>query len=373
MHRAFLALLLCLGMLIALPGCGIINNEYVVVGNYTPSIQEESREDGKIAVKNYAGLRRALLSMAYAGKTEGSIVFDSAYDGDTTEDMASACWAMRTQDALCAYCVENIAYEINKIVTINEANVYISYSEATASPEDISRLSFSYAAEGALKKAIIEGRKQLVLLVDRSDYSAEDMAGVITEIYRENPTIVPVEPLSSVNMYSGSGAQRLYEININYGLTEDEINERSAQLMAIDAFSSLDMENMAEADRAYQASIYLLENCVLSDSSFANTAYSALVQGEANSEGLAFAYVELCRQLGVDCRIVYGQYEWHDHCWNIVNIDGNNYHVDISSAISNGLESSFLRSDENIWGQYRWDVSAYPKCSDELEYLGLDY
>ena len=58
--------------------------------------------------------------------------------------------------------------------------------------------------------------------------------------------------------------------------------------------------------RAYTAFEYLMYNCTVSDNAAENTAYSALVNASANSEGLAFAYVELCRQLGIDCRIVYG-------------------------------------------------------------------
>lgn len=357
----FCAVLLC--------GCSSFDNEYVVIENYEPSVQEESNNDGKVVVKNYAALRKALLRMAYDGVTEGNIVFDSAYDGDTTADMASACWAVRTQDALCAYCVENIAYEINKIVTINEASVYISYSDVTASPADIRHMAFSSGAQAVLKNALQEGSKHVILLVEHSGYTAEDMAGVITDIYRENPTIVPKEPVSNVNMLSGSGTQRLYEISINYGLTEEEINDRSAQLMAIDAFSSLDIESLPEQERAFHALEYLTSSCELSDNRLDNTAYSALVQRSANSEGLAFAYVALCRQLNLDCRIVYGQQDWHEHCWNIVKVDGNYYHVDVSSAISSGdFESSFLQSDEGFWGTYRWDVASYPKCSNNLGY-----
>ena len=218
---------------------------------------------------------------------------------------------------------------------------------------------------------MIDGNKRVVLLVDHSDYSSEDMGGVITNIYRENPTIVPREPMSSVNMYSGSGSQRLYEISINYGLTLDEMNERSAQLKAIDAFAAVDVENMNDMERAYAACQYLMDNCVVSEEAADNTAYSALIHGEANSEGLAFAYVELCRRLDLDCRIVYGQLDWQEHCWNIIKLDGSYYHVDISGAINNGSEANFLMNDEEFWGIYRWDVASYPKCTGTLSYSDL--
>ena len=360
---ALAALLLAMGLLC---GCGLLNNEYVSVKDYSPSVQEESSDDGKVTVKNFSALKQALLKMAYAGKTEGTIVFDAAYDGDTTADMASACWQVRTQDALCAYCVENMAYEINKIVTISEASVYISYSDVSEAAGAIRHLAFSSGIDDIIRDAFSEGEKKLVVLISRSSYSAEDMAAAVTRVYREDPALVPKEPLASVNMYSGMGAQRLYEISINYGMTLDELDARTAQLQAVDAFAELDTSGMSEAELAYAACEYLMEHCTVSEDKSDNTAYAALVGGRANSEGTALAYIVLCRELGVDCRIVYGQEDWIEHCWNIVRIDGSYYHVDITAAIENGAEAGFLMNDEMAWGHYRWDVSSYPKCSGEL-------
>ncbi len=360
---ALAALLLAMGLLC---GCGLLNNEYVSIKDYSPSIQEESSDDGKVTVKNFSALKQALLKMAYAGKTEGTIVFDAAYDGDTTADMASACWQVRTQDALCAYCVENMAYEINKIVTINEASVYISYSDVSEAAGAIRHLAFSSGIDDIIRDAFSEGEKKLVVLISRSSYSAEDMAAAVTRVYREDPALVPKEPLASVNMYSGMGAQRLYEISINYGMTLEELDARTAQLQAVDAFAELDTSGMSEAELAYAACEYLMEHCTVSEDKSENTAYAALVGGRANSEGTALAYIVLCRELGVDCRIVYGQEDWIEHCWNIVRIDGSYYHVDITAAIENGAEAGFLMNDEMAWGHYRWDVSSYPKCSGEL-------
>ena len=358
---AVLALCVC-----QLSGCALLDTEYVSVKDYIPSPQEQSVSGERLNVKNFQALKQALLSMAYAGQTEGTIVFDSAYEGDTTGDMASACWQVRTQDALCAYCVENIAYELNKIVTINEASVYISYSDVSESAGDIRHLSFSSGVDDIIREAFSTGTKKLVVLIGRSSYSAEDMATAVTRVYREHPALVPKEPLASVNMYSGTGAQRLYEIGINYGMTAEEMNARTARLRAVDAFSDLDKTDMSEAQLAYAAYEYLTDNCSVSDDKNNNNAYAALVEGRANSEGLAFAYVELCRQLGVDCRIVYGQKDWQEHCWNIVRLDGSYYHVDVSAAITYGPGDGFLMNDEQAWSKYRWDVASYPKCAGEL-------
>ena len=54
-------------------------------------------------------LRDAIRNTVAAGASERTIVFESSYAGNPYEDLASACWQVRTEDALCAYCIrENV-------------------------------------------------------------------------------------------------------------------------------------------------------------------------------------------------------------------------------------------------------------------------
>ena len=372
MGRKLFAFILTAAAVLTLCGCsGWFNKEYLSVKDYVPPAQENYNSKDKINVRNFSGLRQALLRFAYAGESQGRIVFDASYDGDPLEDLASACWQVRTQDALCAYCVENIAYELTKIVTTDEATVYFSYSSFCESADNIVHLPFSYGVESTLLETLANRDRKLVVLVSSSSYTAEDIESLLTKVYRENPTLVPREPKASVNMYSGTGSQRLYEISINYGLTAEEMEQRMAALRAVDAFSGMDVEDLSDGQRALAACQYLMNNCQLSTAAADNTAYSALVNHLANSEGIAFAYTELCRQLKLECSIVYGQRQWQDRCWNIVRIDGNCYHVDVYECINSGLEVSFMVNDEDFWGNYRWDVASYPKCTGEQSYRDL--
>jgi len=356
------SLLWCLTAASLLCGCSWLDKEYVSIHDYVASEEEQSITGSRITVHSFKALLSALLGMTYAGRTEGSIVFDPAYVGDAGEDMERACRILRTEDALCAYCVENISYEFNKIVTINEANVTISYSKVSESPKRIVHLGFSSEAESAILEAFEKGTRILTLLVDRSGFSAEDMAAQVVKTYRDNPTVIPKKPEAAVNVFSGAGAQRLYEIHIDYGLSTAMLWQCRMELEIFKPFAGLDKSSLSEVERAYAACRYLVENCTITDNPEENSAYAALIQKSANSEGLAFAYVELCRQLGVDCRIVYGQRDWKEHCWNIVRMDDSYYHVDITQCAKGGPALGFMQNDENFWGIYRWDVAAYPKC-----------
>ena len=176
MGRKFVAFILTAAAALTLCGCsGWFNKEYLSIKDYVPPAQENYSSKDKISVRNFSGLRQALLRFAYAGENEGRIVFDASYDGDPLEDLASACWQVRTQDALCAYCVENIAYELTKIVTTNEATVYFSYSSFCESADNIVHLPFSYGVESTLLETLTNRDRKLVVLVSSSSYTAEDI------------------------------------------------------------------------------------------------------------------------------------------------------------------------------------------------------
>ena len=362
MKKKIYSLLWCLTAASLLCGCSWLDKEYVSIHDYVFSEQEKNMTGSRFTVHSFNALTSALLGMVYEGRTEGSIVFDPNYEGDAGEDLDRACRILRTEDALCAYCVENISYEFNKIVTINEANVTFSYSKVSESPRRIVHLGFSSEAESAILNAFDRGTRTLTLLVGRSGFSAEDMAAQVVKTYRDNPTVIPKKPEATVNVFSGAGSQRLYEINIDYGLSTAMLWQCRMELEMFKPLSHLDKSSLSEVERAYAACRYLVENCEITENPEENSAYSALIQKSANSEGLAFAYVELCRQLGVDCRIVYGQRDWKEHCWNIVRMDDNYYHVDITQCAKGGPALGFMQNDESFWGIYRWDVAAYPKC-----------
>ena len=108
---------------------------------------------------------------------------------------------------------------------------------------------------------------------------------------------------------------------------------------------------------------------------FESPAISSIIHvsnGETNSEGLALAYVEMCHQLDLDCRIVYGQLGGRDHSWNLIRLDGDFYHVDVSRCYDDGFALGFLQNDESMWNDYRWNISNYPSCSGELSYAALE-
>ena len=354
-----------------LAGCGsVFDKEYVSVTDYVPPAQAENNAGGRVTVRNMAELKRAIMGMVYEGASGGSIAFDPNYDGSAAEDMESACWQVRTQDALCAYCVRDMSYEIEKIVNYYESTVSIDYTSYASELSSIIQLPYSVGVQDILSSAMEENRTRVVLLINTSTTTVENVKTMALDLYRSNPTLCVREPQMSVYMYSGSGRQRLYDVNFRYGMAEDELIRCKSQMKNLDVVSNLDAAEMDPLHAAFAACRYLTDNCVL-DESAQGSCYDALIRFETNSEGLALAYVEMCHQLALECRIVYGQYDGSDHCWNIVKLDGDWYHVDVSRCYDGEFGKGFLLNDEQMWNDYRWIISSYPACAGELSYADI--
>ena len=84
-------------------------------------------------------------------------------------------------------------------------------------------------------------------------------------------------------------------------------------------------------------------------------AYGCLIDGIACCSGMAAAYLFLCTKAGIECRYISGRAgDWLSggHAWNIVKINGQWYHVDVTFDSSDPLPHSrykwFMLSEEEI-------------------------
>jgi len=351
-------------------GCGsMFDKQYVEVNDYVPSVPNTNQNGDKIVVKNYTALKRVLQQLVYSGASDGDILFDPTYDGNAETDMVHAIQEIRTQDALCAYCVKTMSADLNRIVTFYEAKVNIVYAESV---DNIIQMTYAVKLRDSIKTGLEENKEHLRILVSNSLYTTDDIKTLVENVYRSNPTCSVTSPKCTVLMYSGKGNQRLYEITLDYGLEEDEIIRRKSLLRNLDIKEKTDASSDDELLKVYKIEKYLVDHTAYLDNSALGTVYDALVMHEANDEGIALSFVEMAHQLGLEAKIVYGQREWKDRCWNVVTIEGSDYHIDVTEAIHSGMEKNFIKSDSVMWINYRWDTSSYPSCSGVLTWNDLN-
>lgn len=100
---------------------------------------------------------------------------------------------------------------------------------------------------------------------------------------------------------------------------------------------------------------------------------------KAQCEGIAKAAMLLLNAVDVHCIIVFGRATdqngvMTDHCWNIVNIEGRSYHMDITFDIGTGGQSRisydyYFISDSQIRKDHVFSTGL-PKCTDrQLSYF----
>ena len=112
-----------------------------------------------------------------------------------------------------------------------------------------------------------------------------------------------------------------------------------------------------------------------------HNAYGALVNHKAVCDGFSSAYSLLAQYFGFKCMIVNGKSSYRsnsqvEHAWNIVEYNGNFYHIDSTwdvntyEAIKEYSYDYFGLDDDEILLDHVWDYKSTPKCSvNELSYF----
>ena len=109
-------------------------------------------------------------------------------------------------------------------------------------------------------------------------------------------------------------------------MTSDQWNKVTA---AIEAFKEEYItDDMSDFEKEITIVQWLVENCAYNKSvSNCETAYGCIIEGKAKCMGYADAFLQTAKLCGLDVRYVYNS-SLHD--WNLVKLDGDWYHVDVT-------------------------------------------
>lgn len=361
------AILLCLAVVLAMSACAsLFEDEYYYSESYADLSGEYEGSDQEI--RNYSMLKSAILALVEQGEESASFRFGS-YSGSLIDDLAAACVEVKNETPIGAYAVEDISYDTSRIVSYYTAEISISY---TRSAEEIARVEHvsGLGEFGSHILNVMDSYASLTVLnVYSSAVNEEYIRQLIHGYYYADPFLTVIEPEVGVAAYPDSGAERIYEISFKYGLSAERLGEMESQLRArVEAMCS---------DIGGEDGLVMALRCAQSLSgmasgeaqcSYPDTAYGALIEGSVQPLGLALAYKALCDELGIECVVVSGELNDGgviDHAWNIIGLDGDYYHVDISRFGGNPA-ASFLLADEDIWGEYFWNQEDYPQCAGPL-------
>lgn len=364
-------LLLCLGMVLTVTGCAtLFDTEYSVTEPYqaeSVSVGESGENAAVGSISNYASLKRAIEYLVSRHEESAELQFQN-YDGSISQDISTACWEVKSSTAIGAFAVDYMSYDLSRIVSVYQAELFITYKRSADQMSALETVSNFTAFADKLDRAIRENRTYLVLETGVASVTADAVREIVREAYYMDPMACPVMPSAEVAIFPESGVSRIFEITLSYGTDgqtlaamRDSLQDAVDAMAAASAPSGWTEETFLPRDRAAALYDYVREHCV-PEVAAGSTAWDALVNGQADSEGLAMAYMAGCRALGLESAVILGRLDGEDHAWNLVTIGDMTYHVDASGG---GI---FLVDDEQMLSAgYWWDTSLYPACPRTYE------
>jgi len=347
LRRAVLSTL-AVSVSLSLTGCAaMLERSYEISQRHvnTPVTAEDA---SYVRVESYQELVSAVLYLVTQGEETGVIrLYD--YNGEEEKDLARACLEVSSMDPLGAYAVDYIKHESTRVLSYYQATLSVRYRRTPEQVASIVRVTGSTAIRQKVQIALSTFEPEVVL---RVAYFAEDEASLealIRQAYRDNPATALGMPEFRISLYPSEGRDRILEIVFTYPEQVTTLRAQSGRLTArVEQLTSVLM-NQDSHTAALQAATVLSETAVY-DAARPDTAYAALVEGSAGGEGLAQAYILLCRDVGISCERLDGIRLGENWTWTAVQLEsGETLYFD--PVYSDGL----LHTDqEMLQAGYDW-------------------
>jgi len=330
----------------------------------------------QISVSSYEELIETLLELITEHETNAQLLYYPHEGEDVQAELIRAANEIMYEHPIGVYSVAILTTEATRIVSHFEVDVEIEFIRSKEQLDSIINASSERYIRAQMLNIMSDYREEAVIRTNLQ-ITEEDIATIVTDTYYQNPRRIVMLPAVTVEIFPPEGADRIFEINFG--------NTQSPGMMQrfgddLELYVQRNAE-LAVGDTEPEILLYLANNLMSSTvfdegvarttqrhgaQNFAATAFGALVRGNAIGEGFAMAFKALCDELGITCRIVLGQYDGMVHAWNIVELYGSFYHIDVAMSLVNGIETAFLKTDVDFDEMYTWDRENTVRCEGEL-------
>ena len=357
-YLGFIALALSLGLLC---GCAsILETEIYRRESYAESPSASPAAAAGV-VRSYTQLTAAIRAMVEEHLQTDIIQFQG-YDGEISADLAAACRELQNEDPLGAYAVDYISYDLRRIVSYYEAELFISFRRSKVQTDGIVELSGTQALRERLTEAMAAGENYLAVYMPATTLTEESLAELVQDCCCQAPGEILRMPAVEIHAYPDSGIARIFELSLDYGLTTEELTARQEELHSA---IQEQLETAVDAGGGlWELAVELCGDTALVSEAAAweDTAYGALVEGRCTSQGLAMAFAAVCQAGGVNAQVVEGQRQGQERWWVLVSLGENRWaHCDLTALIL-GEGTAFLTGDSAMSGHYTWDTERYPEA-----------
>ena len=234
--------------------------------------------------------------------------------------------------------------------------------------------------EKEVYKLIYKGIEQLdgTISVPTRFFVNVDLADIIQKILLDNPHIFYVDR----NGYTTTTTLFNVSVRFNYLYTATEIAELRVKINNVVNAMLKRVKGSTDYEKEKSVHDLICGNVEYSYetldnfkkySSVSNTILGVLFYKTAVCEGIALTFKLLLNMLDIKCIVAMGKLEGEFHAWNVVKIDGQSYHVDVTQdlSVAKGVISYdyFNLTDEDVSKTHAFFYK-FPVCnSDKYNYF----
>ncbi len=221
-------------------------------------------------------------------------------------------------------------------------------------------------------------REETIQFFYRGEELNEEVLGELHEDILEQACIVTDEPLEGDYLrYHLLGVRQdcvssNYEAHITWTVsyTSDAWQEQQMRQSLKKAVKSLAFDKCSDEKKVKKIHDYICEKVSYSDNGSSNchSAYSALEEGYTVCQGYATLFYAMAVQAGLNVRCVEGYGKSQLHLWNIVEVDGRWYNLDVTwdDSINGTRYDYYLQSDSDFL--YHTRSSEYKQAEFKKQY-----
>ena len=187
----------------------------------------------------------------------------------------------------------------------------------------------------------------------------------------DNPEYIDVRG-NSISLENVDLGTKVFRFDIKYIYSDSAFADRMHRIDAIfKLISSKLPKNCSDFDKAKAVYDYLIDNCSYDNSYTGNSqkesnttasfADGALLDKKAVCSGYSRAFKLMMDKFGIACTCICND----EHEWNLVFIDGNYYHIDVTWADDGSSDryKYFCVSDGTIYKNHKKALGDLPKCN----------
>lgn len=224
----------------------------------------------------------------------------------------------------------------------------------------------------AFEKKLLEGEEEIQLRNKLLFKDSSEIFNILEEISNDNPEI----------MYYKGAEHRFGSLRLMYSRGKEEIKDHIEEIRKIrnNFISNYILPGMSDYEKALTIHDYIITNSRYDNRLLTTgtvppesyTSYGILSLGVGVCEGYAKAMKYLLDGVGVKSTIVVGESKGQSHAWNLVEIEGEYYHIDstwddpVTKDGSDVLRYNFLNlNDSEISRTHNWKKENYPEAKGE--------